>query len=84
MTRKFFKRLSSFKVDYEKENRRTLKRYQSSYRDSGATFLRDKDTIMSLLRDTLQGDDVRGQTNPSYLLSLHISGAGPITVCLTS
>ncbi|XP_021963043.1 protein unc-13 homolog 4B [Folsomia candida] len=58
MTRKFFKRLSSFKVDYEKENRRTLKRYQSSYRDSGATFLRDKDTIMSLLRDTLQGDDL--------------------------
>lgn len=58
MTRKFFKRLSSIKVDYEKEHRRTVQRFQSTYRDSSATFLRDRDEITKLLRSTLKNDNV--------------------------
>jgi CMP-N-acetylneuraminic acid synthetase len=58
MTQRFFKRLSSFKVEYEKNVRRTVQRLQSSYRDSSAIFLRDKDEIMKLLRDTLEKEDV--------------------------
>jgi hypothetical protein len=58
-TAKFFKRISSIKVEYEKEKRRTLQNFQSSLQlDSEISFMLPKEEVLGLLRAELVDDDV--------------------------